>query len=65
MLAVPQLALDLPLRVLIREDRQGRVLVEYHNPEHLTAGHAVPSDLAAGLAGIVAVVDAVQLPTSR
>jgi hypothetical protein len=25
----------------------------------------VPSDLAAGLAGIVAVVDAVQLPTSR
>ena len=65
MLAVPQLGLDLPLRVLVREDDQGRVLLDYHDPEHLTAGHAVPPDLAAGLAGIVAVIDAVRAPTSR
>src|ERR1700754_3549765 len=30
MLAAPQAALELPLRVLVREDADGRILVSYH-----------------------------------
>lgn len=58
MRAVPQLALDLPLRILVREDADGRVLVEYRDPDQLSAGYDLPPDLRAGLAGIVAVVSA-------
>lgn len=40
MLAVPQAALDLPLRVLVREDADGRTLVAFHPvaPMLLAAG---------------------------
>jgi uncharacterized protein (DUF302 family) len=64
MRAVPQLALDLPLRILVREDDAGRVLVEYRGPDQLTAGYDLPPDLRAGLAGIVAVVSAVTATVS-
>jgi uncharacterized protein (DUF302 family) len=65
MLAVPELALDLPLRVLVREDDQHRVLISYHAPEHLAAGYGVPADLAVGLAGILAVIEAVRAPLTH
>ena len=46
MLAAPQAALDLPLRVLVREDADGRTLVAFHpiTPVMLAAG--VPETLA-------------------
>jgi uncharacterized protein (DUF302 family) len=46
MLAAPQTALDLPLRVLVREDADGRTLVAFHpiTPVMLAAG--VPEALA-------------------
>ena len=46
MLAAPQAALDLPLRVLVREDADGRTLVAFHpiTPAMLAAG--VPETLA-------------------
>ena len=46
MLAAPQAALDLPLRVLVREDAGGRTLVAFHpiTPMLLAAG--VPEALA-------------------
>lgn len=46
MLAAPQAALDLPLRVLVREDADGRTLVAFHPiaPTMLAAG--VPEALA-------------------
>ena len=45
MLAAPSLALDLPLKVLIREDDNGRVWVSYNSPEYLQQRHAFPSEL--------------------
>ena len=46
MLAAPQAALDLPLRVLVREDADGRAFIAYHPiaPTMLAAG--VPEALA-------------------
>ncbi|MBF9234496.1 DUF302 domain-containing protein [Microvirga alba] len=49
MLATPQVALDLPLRVLVQEGTDGRAIVSFHpvGPMLLRAG--VPDDLAARL----------------
>ncbi len=49
MLAAPQAALDLPLRVLVREDADGRTLVAFHpiTPTLLAAG--VPEAFASRL----------------
>lgn len=50
MLAAPALALDLPLRVLVREDERGRALVSFHPAITLTRAVGLPDDEAAGLA---------------
>ena len=34
MLATPSIALDLPLKILVWEDRQGRVWLSYNSPEY-------------------------------
>ena len=49
MLAAPQAALDLPLRVVVREDRDGRVLVGFHPIAGLLRNAGVADDLAARL----------------
>ena len=50
MLTAPQAALDLPLRVLVREDRDGRVLVGFHPIAAVLRSAAVADDLVARLA---------------
>ncbi|WP_146751120.1 DUF302 domain-containing protein, partial [Pseudomonas aeruginosa] len=35
MLAAPSSAIDLPLKILIREDGQGKVWLSYNSPEYL------------------------------
>ena len=45
MLAAPSIAIDLPLKILVREDSQGRVWVSYNSPEYLRERHGVPADL--------------------
>jgi len=52
MLAAPSLALDLPLKVLIREDDNGRVWVSYNSPQYLQDRHGFPADLTANLAAV-------------
>ena len=47
--AAPTVALDLPLRVLVREADDGTVWVGYTTPEELAARHAVPTDLLANV----------------
>ena len=47
MLASPKAALDLPLRVLVREDGDGRVLVGFHPIAEVLRDAGVPDDLAA------------------
>jgi len=48
MLAAPQAALDLPLRVLVREE-VGRVLVSFHPVADMLKNAGVPDDLATRL----------------
>ena len=56
MMAAPTIAIDLPLKVLIREDSQGRVWVSYNSPEYLAKRHAVPDDLVKNIAGVEMLV---------
>jgi uncharacterized protein (DUF302 family) len=55
--AVPLAALDLPLKVLVWDD-DGQTRVSYTRPEALAARHHLPEDLAARLAGIDPLTDA-------
>jgi uncharacterized protein (DUF302 family) len=45
MLAAPSIAIDLPLKILIREDAQGTVWVSYNAPAYLQQRHGLPQDL--------------------
>src|ERR1019366_2536518 len=42
MLAAPSIAIDLPLKVLVWEDSQGKGWVSYNSPEYLRERHSVP-----------------------
>ncbi len=57
MAASPLAALDLPLKVLIWAD-EGQTKVSYYAPAALAASHHLTADLAANLAGINALTDA-------
>jgi uncharacterized protein (DUF302 family) len=61
MAAVPFIALDLPLKVLVWEDG-GQVLVSYESPAALAARRGLPADLAPNLAGIDGLTDALVEP---
>jgi uncharacterized protein (DUF302 family) len=45
MLAAPSIALDLPLKILVWEDSQGKVWLSYNSPEYLRDRHGLPQDL--------------------
>ncbi len=55
--AAPLSALDLPLKVLIWDDR-GQTTVSYYAPAALAAWHHLGPDLAARLAGVDPLTDA-------
>ncbi|HYK29395.1 MAG TPA: DUF302 domain-containing protein [Streptosporangiaceae bacterium] len=55
--AAPLAALDLPLKVLIWDD-EGQTKVSYYTPAALASWHHLDVDLAAKLAGIDALTDA-------
>jgi uncharacterized protein (DUF302 family) len=50
MLAVPRSALDLPLKVLVWEDGQGKVWLSYNSPEYLQQRHGIPAELVQNIA---------------
>jgi uncharacterized protein (DUF302 family) len=50
MLAAPSIAIDLPLKILVWEDGQGRVWLSYNSPEYLAERHGLPADLIKNLA---------------
>jgi len=50
MLAAPSIALDLPLKILVWEDWQGKVWTSYNRPEYLQARHGVPQQFEQTLA---------------
>jgi uncharacterized protein (DUF302 family) len=57
MQAVPVAALDLPLKVLVWDDA-GQTRLAYTSPATLAARYGLPADLAAPLAGIGPLTDA-------
>jgi uncharacterized protein (DUF302 family) len=59
--AVPLSALDLPLKVLVWADGE-QAKVSYYSPAALAARHHLPADLAARLAGIDPLTDALVSP---
>jgi len=50
MLAAPSIAIDLPLKILIWEDGQGKVWISYNSPEYLQERHGVPQELMQNIA---------------
>ncbi|TMC55687.1 MAG: DUF302 domain-containing protein [Chloroflexi bacterium] len=50
MLAAPSVAIDLPLKILVWEDGQGRVWLSYNSPAYLQERHGVPEALMANIA---------------
>ncbi|MGA7504689.1 MAG: DUF302 domain-containing protein [Candidatus Sulfotelmatobacter sp.] len=56
MLAAPTLAIDLPLKALIAEDKDGKTQVTYNSPEYLQQRHGVPQDLIKNISVVGALV---------
>jgi uncharacterized protein (DUF302 family)/uncharacterized membrane protein YidH (DUF202 family) len=52
MIASPGIALDLPLRILVSEDAEGKVWISYNDPVWLQARHGLPQDLVRNIAVI-------------
>ena len=50
MLASPSLAIDLPLKILVAQDKDGAVNVCYNAPEYLRQRHGFPQDLLSNIA---------------
>ena len=52
MLAAPSTAIDLPLKILIWEDAQGKVWVSYNSPAYLQERHNLPQQLLPNIAAV-------------
>jgi uncharacterized protein (DUF302 family) len=50
MLAAPSVAIDLPLKILISEDAQGKVWVSYNSLDYLKRRHSIPEGLVENIA---------------
>lgn len=58
MLAAPSLALDLPLKLLVWEDNQGKVWLSYNSPEYLRDRHGLPQALVPNISAVKALATA-------
>ena len=45
MVATPSIAIDLPMKILIAEDPDGKVWVSYNDPAYVQARHHLPEEL--------------------
>jgi uncharacterized protein (DUF302 family) len=52
MLAAPSIAIDLPLKILVWEDAQGKAWISYNASEYLRERHNLPSELLQNIAVI-------------
>jgi len=50
MVAAPSIALDLPLKILVSEDSQGKVWLSYNRPAYLLERHGLPQTLLQNIA---------------
>jgi len=58
MLAAPSVAIDLPLKILVWEDAQGRAWLSYNSPAYLQERHGVPQELLPNIAVVEMLVRA-------
>ncbi len=58
MQAVPVSGLDLPLKVLVWEDAQGKTWLAYNRPAYIVARHGLPAGMTANLAGVIPLIEA-------
>jgi uncharacterized protein (DUF302 family) len=58
MLAAPSAAIDLPLKILVAEDSQGKVWISYNSPEYLKERHGFPDNLVPNIAVLQALAAA-------
>ena len=52
MIAIPTVAIDLPLKALVWQDNEGMVWLSYNSPDYLKERHAIPENLLQNIAGI-------------
>jgi uncharacterized protein (DUF302 family) len=57
MVAAPSIAIDLPLKILVWEDDQGKVRVSYNSPEYLMQRHNLPPNLLQNIAVVKALAE--------
>jgi uncharacterized protein (DUF302 family) len=55
MIASPSVALDLPMKILIWADADGKVWISYNSPAYLQARHGLPTELAQNIAVVEAL----------
>jgi uncharacterized protein (DUF302 family) len=55
MLASPSAAIDLPLKILVSEDAEGKVWISYNGPAYLQARHQLPEELIQNIAVVEAL----------
>jgi len=53
----PTIALDLPLKILVREDIEGKSWITYNSPEYLRNRHNLTPALAAALGAVAALAN--------
>ena len=55
MLAAPSSAIDLPLKILVWEEGEGKVWISYNSPQYLQGRHGLPQELLANIAVVEAL----------
>src|SRR5215471_7045567 len=57
MLAAPSIAIDLPLKILVWQDGQGKVWLSYNSPEYLKERHDLPENLVQNIAVVATLTE--------
>ena len=52
MIASPTVAIDLPLKILVWEDADGKVQISYNSPAYLQERHDLPPELVSNIAAV-------------
>jgi uncharacterized protein (DUF302 family) len=57
MLAAPSVAIDLPLKLLVWEDAEGKTWISFNDPEFLRGRHHFPPELVQNIAAAAALAE--------
>ncbi len=57
MIASPSIAIDLPMKLLVSEDANGKVWISYNSPAYVQARHNLPKEFLPVLASVAALAN--------